>query len=319
MPTVTFNEKAYDCSSDESLLDGLNRQGANLSFGCRGGLCHACMVKAVKGTPPLAAQADLKPALKAKGYFLPCLCKPEEDYEIALPDRRDEFTSATITSIDHLTPSVVRLKTSQPAGFGYRPGQFVNIIRATDGLSRSYSLASIPDDRSLEFHIRLLPDGRMSGWINDALACGDEILLSDPMGDCCYRRAYGDRPLLLAGTGTGLAPLYGILRDAIATGHRGEIHLLHGAIDSGGLYLDSELREIAASHDNITYTPTVLSGPTPAGGSNETIDALVSAQMGQGREWVAFLCGDSKIVADMRRACTGHGMNESDIHSDAFG
>jgi len=42
------------------------------------------MVRAVKGTQPSSAQKVIKDTLKAQGYFLVCICKPEEDHEIAL-------------------------------------------------------------------------------------------------------------------------------------------------------------------------------------------------------------------------------------------
>lgn len=319
MPTITYQGKTYQCSSEQSLLDGVNSQGGNLPYGCRGGLCQGCMVKAVKGTPPAAAQMGIKPILKEKGYFLSCLCKPESDFEIARPDRRDEFIAATITKLEYLNPTVIRLVTSHPDGFNYRPGQFINLIRLCDGLARSYSLASIPADGQLEFHIRILSDGKMSSWIANDLKCGDVIALSSAMGDCCYRDTYAGRPLLLAGTGTGLAPLYGILRDAMAAGHQQQIRLLHGGLKQSDLYLDEGLRQLAAEHDNISYTPSVLNGEAPAGGLSGSVDSFIPQLLHGESDWVAFLCGDSAIVGAMRRSCFAHGVDETSIHSDAFG
>ena len=319
MPTITFQGKTYSCSSSELLLDGINSQGGNLSYGCRGGLCQACMVKAIKGAPPVAAQAGIKPALQEKGYFLSCLCKPESDMEITLPDRSDEFISATVLEVEHLNETIIRLTTTRPDNFNYTPGQFVNLIRAEDGLARSYSLASIADDQQLEFHIRLLKDGKMSGWIADSLKSGSEVLFSEAMGDCCYKHAYADTPLFLAGTGTGLAPLYGILRDALAAGHLQPICLLHGALSSEDLYFDQQLRQLAAEHDNLTYLPCVLHGEAPAGGLSGPIDHLLPEQLAAQESWIAFLCGDSAIVNAMRRSCFNHGIDESAIHSDGFG
>ena len=318
MPIITFQGKAYEYSGEESLLDCINRQEGSLPFGCRAGICQACILKATKGAPPSTAQQGIKSALKEKGYFLACLCKPESDLEITLPDRRDELTPATIVNMEHLTPTILRLTTSYPDGFRYRAGQFVNFIRPEDGVARSYSLASTPDDGQLEFHIRLLRHGEMSCWITDTLKQGSEILLSEPMGDCYYRQEYNTQSLLLAGTGTGLAPLYGILRDALANKHCPKIHLVHGALKSSDLYLDQELQSMATMHDNIIYTPCLLTGSMPQGAVNGPVDRYL-ATLSSDSDRAAFLCGDSDSVEAMRRACITLGMSEPAIHSDSFG
>ena len=49
---------------------------------------------------------------------------------------------------------------------------------------------------------------------------------------------------MLAGAGTGLAPLYGIARDALAQGHTGPVWLFHGGVDLRGLYLAEELKAL---------------------------------------------------------------------------
>jgi ferredoxin-NADP reductase len=63
---------------------------------------------------------------------------------------------------------------------------------------------------------------------------------------------------VLAGTGTGLAPLLGIARDALARGHRGPIVLHHGARSRAGLYADAEVRELARRHPTLEVAPCVL-------------------------------------------------------------
>jgi NAD(P)H-flavin reductase len=48
----------------------------------------------------------------------------------------------------------------------YYAGQFVNLQRA-DGLTRRYSITNTPQEtNTLEFHIRSLPGGRFSEWLN---------------------------------------------------------------------------------------------------------------------------------------------------------
>ena len=319
MPTITFQGQKYPCDSSESLLESLNRQGLNLPFGCQAGVCQACMLKAVSGTPPESAQMGIEQKLKDKNYFLSCMCRTESDMDVALPDPMDKYHSSIVFEKQFLNTSVIRLRCSRPDGFVYQPGQFVNLLKPDLGLARSYSLASTGDDDFLEFHIRLIPDGRMSGWLADEVENGMFLLVSDAMGNCCYNTAYSDHPLLLAGTGTGLAPLYGVLRDALDSGHQQEIYLLHGGLSNEGLYYQETLQQLAQQHERFTYRPCVLNGETPEGGVRGPIDEQLQQVLKDGKNWRIFLCGDSEIVNVMRNVCLAHGIDDSDIHTDAFG
>ena len=79
------------------------------------------------------------------------------------------------------------------------------------------------------------------------------VSIQGPSGNCFYLPGQPDEPLLLAGTGTGLAPLYGIARDALTQGHCGPIWLFHGSLNPAGLYLQQELTDLAARHANFQY------------------------------------------------------------------
>lgn len=90
----------------------------------------------------------------------------------------------------------------------------------------------------------------MSDWLCRHLAVGDTLLIEGPSGQCFYMPAL-DQPLLLAGMGTGLAPLYGIVRSALDQGHRAPIYLYAGAKHAEQCYLQTELFALAATHPQL--------------------------------------------------------------------
>jgi len=155
----------------------------------------------------------------------------------------------------------------------FRGGQYITLLRGD--VARSYSIASLPEYSEIELHIRRIPGGRMSGWFHDEAKAGDRISVVGPSGECFYVGGREDQPLLLAGTGTGLAPLYGIVRDALKSGHRGPIHLFHGALHGKGLYLVDALRQLAAAHTQVHYTPAVLNGSEGDGCDIGPIDRVI--------------------------------------------
>ncbi len=319
MVTITFQGKSFSCNQGEMLLDSLNRQGANVPFGCQAGSCQACLLKAVKGQPSEVSQQGIDSDLQAANYFLPCICQVEGDMVLTLPEPEDNHHSAVVFEKQYLSDSVVRLRTSCPDGFTYRAGQFVNLLQPNSTLVRSYSLASIASDDFLEFHIRLVAGGRMSSWIAESVENGSFILVSDAMGRCCYHSEYRDQPLLLAGTGSGLAPLYGIARQALADGHTAPIYLLHGGLDRSGLYYEDALLALAETHDNFHYQSVVLHGDAAPSGIQGELDVHFQALLPEKNSAQLFLCGDTPMVDRLRDVALAQGIDIRHVHTDAFG
>jgi CDP-4-dehydro-6-deoxyglucose reductase, E3 len=312
---LTYQGAAFEAAPGETVLEALLRGGVDVANSCRAGACQSCLLRSSSGAVPAAAQQGLKSTLVEQGYFLSCLCRPEED--LVLEPAGGLEVTATITSLELLTPTVLRarLRTQEP--FAYRSGQYV-VLRRPDGLARSYSLASLPEDGELELHVRRAPFGRMSGWLFDQATANDKVALRGPAGDCFYTAGKSEQPLLLAGTGTGLAPLAGILKDALRQGHTGPIHLFHGALRPEGLYLRDELREMAGKHTNVTYTPVVMEGGDAEGIATGAIDRVITATQPKLGGWRGFLCGDPAVVQTLRKKLFLAGMGSREIFADAF-
>lgn len=322
MPHITCNNRRVAVADNETALDALLRGGVSVPNACRVGACQSCLVRAIEGTPPVAAQAGLKDVLKAQGYFLACLCLPTSDLTVSLSDDALPAIPAQIRAVERLTADVARLTLRCDQPFDYRPGQFANLVRA-DGLARPYSIASVPDhDEFIEMHVRKVPGGRMSAWIYDEAEEGHSLQLRGPVGECFYTAGKPEQPLLLVGTGTGLAPLYAIARDALRQGHTGPIKLYHGALDEGGLYYVREMQSLATRHDNLHYTACVksLRDPIAAGEDYRVgdIEQIVLSDTGPARGWRAYLCGNPTIVTSLRKKLFLAGAAMKEIHSDAF-
>ena len=317
MPTINFEGQDFFCAEDETVLECMTRHGVLIPSSCQSGACQSCMLRAFEGTPPAASQAGLKETLIEQNFFLACMCRPVEDMTIGLSSVSPRFT-VKVMEKEQLNDSIVRLRLECPRGFSYRAGQFINLQRPSDELTRSYSLASIPADDFLELHVKRVPEGKMSNWVFDTLAVDDEAVFFGPAGDCFYVPGRPEQPLLLAGTGTGLAPLYGILRDVLSCGHSGPIHLLHGSLAASGLYLEQELRDLAAEHANVSYIPCVLHGEAPEGGQQGNIADMPGLVLGSLSGYRVFLCGDPVVVNMLRQKSFLSGASMQDIFSDPF-
>lgn len=324
MPRVDYAGTACELQDGETVLDGLLRHGIPVPHACKAGSCGSCMMRAVEPRDASeseqadwaaaqisldTAQAGLKDAWKAQGYFLACLCRPATSL-VAAPVGADVRATGTIVSLDRLSNSVLRVRLAASSPIDYRAGQFISVLR-DDGLARSYSIASLPSDDSLELHVRVVPSGRMSQWLASVATIGTGVQIQGPSGDCFYTAGREDQPLLLAGTGTGLAPLYGIARDALQQGHRGPVQLFHGALNATGFYLHEQLAALASTHDNFHYAQTTLEHDGP-------IDKAVLGRLPTLKGWRAFVCGDPAVVQTFKRKIFIAGAALNDIHADAF-
>lgn len=317
MAEVKFSGKRYEWNEGESLLECLERNGEDIPNSCRSGACHSCLVRVTEGPISPVAQLGLKEAWKEQKLCLSCVSTEPADVTVAQSDLSVQV-QARVAKKQSLGRDVVRLHLEPLAPFPFRAGQFVNLTRQGDGLTRSYSIASVEADGLVELHVRVVPNGRMSTWVRDEVEVGHELSMRGPTGDCIYVDGRPDAPLLLLGTGTGLAPLVGIARDAIARKHRGSITLIHGGRAPEDLYLDLELRALAKKHPHFRYLPTLSQGEPVPGTSQGRIDRTVTDQFKSLGGFRVFLCGSPPMVKDLRALAYKLGASLDDIHADAF-
>lgn len=313
---VSFAGRDYDLQPGESVLEGLARHGVRLPSACQAGVCHACLVRAVRGDPGPESVRGLKPTWRARGYFLACVARPRRDLTVAAAGA-DTLTPAAVRSTRWLGPGVLGVRVVPRRPLSFRPGQHVT-LRRPDDVVRAYSIANLPAEArrdGLEFHVRVHDRGTMSCWLART-APGAPVWLGEPAGECFYLPGDPDGPLLLAGTGTGIAPLLAVARDALAHGHRGPVVVAHGAARPSGLYLGGDgpprcLRDASAT---LRWRSCALSR------GDDIADAVTEelAALGDPAGCRAYLCGGRRSVARMRKALFLAGMSLRDVALDEF-
>lgn len=316
---LTIAEQTYSCQDHETVLDALLREKVDISYICKLGSCQTCMVRSLNCEPPAISQTGLKDTQKKQQYFLACRCHPTQDMRLKLLDHSAFYTEGTVVSHKMLNRNTLLLGINFKDAFEFRAGQFVNLQRA-DGLTRSYSIATISDEPNvLEFHIRHLPKGRFSEWVHQELKVGNSLMVSEAKGHCFYLPERSEQGLLLLGTGAGLAPLEGILTDALKHGHSGSIYLFHGCREVEDLYRIEEMRKLAEKHDNFFYTPCISGNHVPEGFARGRVgEVMISVLPENLKGWRVFLCGHPDMVNQMRRQVFMKGVSSRDIYADAF-
>lgn len=309
-----YLDRDLSVEGDESVLDCLLRHGVSIGSSCRAGLCQSCLVQGAT-EPPLAAQRGLKEALVARHFFMACQCPARVSPAIIAEDALPTFPSQVLEA-KQLAPDVFRVLVERPSAFDFEGGQFVHLIRPMDGLTRPYSIASSNRDPHLELHVARLSRGQMSAYLTEGAHV--PLLLRGPAGDCTYRHKSAE-PLLLVGTGTGLAPLMGILRAALDAGHQAPVHLVHGARHLDGLYLHDELQLLQTQHAALCYEESIWMADSGTPDVRHVdIVQLIRRDFPQLTGHRVYLCGHPDLVHALKRQCFLAGAAMSMIHSDPF-
>lgn len=308
MPEVRVGDRRIHVATGSNLLDSLLQAGVAVPHSCRAGSCQACVVHCLAGEPLDDRPDALDPQRRQAGWRLACQCRVVEDLQLQTFDPLRDGTPAQIQACDWLSQHVLRLRLAAQPPVRYRAGQHL-LLWTAEGIARPYSLASLPvEDACLEFHV----DCRQPGAFSDAarqFTVGTPLRLGALSGGALhYDPDWQARPLWLIGSGTGLAPLYAVLREALRQAHQGPIRVMHIARSPGDHYLAEELAELAGRY------PQMEVELVETAGLPEWLKALRLAS----RQTIAMLCGRPETVELVARRLYLAGLPRSQLFTELF-
>lgn len=257
----------------ETILDAGLRQGLALPYECRNGACGLCVCSIEQGQfehRPYQRSA-LPDADKERGKALMCCAVPQADMAIDVAGftgaaaQAMEVFHATVAQLERLSPDVMRVMLQLPAGqrLQFAAGQYINIL-LDDGQRRAFSFANRPGaSDQIELHVRLMPGGRWTTHVFEAMKLGDNVRFEGPLGQFTLRES--DHPILFIAGATGFAPIKSIVEDAFARGVQRPMRLYWGVRRPQDLYMLAQAEEWQSEHSNFTVVP-VVSEPTPEDG-----------------------------------------------------
>lgn len=314
MSKLKFEDKTIDTLDAESVLDALIRHGHDIPHGCLAGACQSCAMVAESGDIPPEAQQGLSPAKVNLNYFLSCQCVADEPLSVRRIDPAELRIDAKVIDKTMLNDQVIRLRLKSK--LAYQAGQYVT-LRRDDDLGRSYSLASVPEQEDfLEFHIKLIENGLFSQWLYNDVQTGDVLAIQGPAGDSIFS-AQAQQPILLTAIGTGLSPVYGIVKQALLNEHKGKINLVVAARSLDGFYLREELQALSDDNDNLTVD-YVCQTEGDDEITKDDIYQFCKTKYADLTGWRVYLCGADSFVKKMYKQTILSGASMRDISADPF-
>ena len=229
----------------------------------------------------------------------------------------NRYHRLTVQAVTDETPDARSITLAVPEGladsFRYGPGQFLTLRLAVGGrhLPRCYSMSSTPGlDDALRVTVKRVAGGRGSNWLCSHLRPGDSLEVMAPAGLFTPAGLEGD--FVLAAGGSGITPVFSILRAALVRGS-GRIRLLYANRDERSVIFRDALQALAAEHPSrlqvIHWLDSVQGTPSVA----------QLAAFGHGFEAAqAFICGPGPFMDAMATALAGAGLDPEQIHVERF-
>ena len=205
-----------------------------------------------------------------------------------------------LTRTEPINDSVRRFWVDPKEVIDFEPGQFVtmDLPIAEKRLKRwrSYSIASVPQEKELEFCIVNLEGGLGTSFLFKEINLGDTIRFKGPSGTFVAPKE-PDFDIVMICTGTGVAPFRPMIYDLLEKQNTSQkIHLIFGTRTEDGILYRSEFEKLAKTYSNFSYD-VCLSRDQEWQGTKGYVHQVYLDQYKDARSDVKFfLCGWSNMI-----------------------
>ena len=224
------------------------------------------------------------------------------------------FTT-TLLEKKELTKNVYALTFTKPEDFEFFAGQFIQFLIPQDekAIPRAYSLCSSAQEKDLLFCVKYLENGVASEYF-DQMNVGDNLKMRGPRGNFYIK---GDvQTVELIATGTGIAPMMGILREELLyKKNPAHFHLLFGVRHEEDLFWQKEFQQLAEQQDNFTVDFTLSQ---PKSKKWPGLMGRVTGHVKPKPDTHYFLCGSAPMVKDVRTLLLEAGVEKTMVHFEIF-
>lgn len=244
-------------------------------------------------------------------------------HRLRVLNTRAETRDATSVSFD-IPPPLTET-------FAWRPGQHLTLRLHLEGLEtrRPYTISESPfGGAPLRVTVKRVPGGLVSNHINRNVAPGDAIEVMPPFGgfylDPDARRR---RTLYLFGAGSGITPLYSMLRSVLVAEPHSAVYLLYGNTDADTVIFAEDLSRLEEDSPGRLTVRHVLSSPSRNSSLRpwrrgridaERVAEFIETHPPYAQDTGYYVCGPGDMNAVVGAALLGMDVPGERIHTENF-
>jgi 3-ketosteroid 9alpha-monooxygenase subunit B len=197
--------------------------------------------------------------------------------------------------------------------YAYEAGQFLTFRVPVDGQQhlRSYSMSSSPAvDADLQVTVKRVPGGLVSNEMIDTLGPGDVVEATRPAGVFCL--GPGDGDVVAFAAGSGITPVFSLLKAALATTSR-RVRLLYANRDRDSVIFRDALDALVERH------PDRLAVVHRLDVEHGFVDDAAIAAFAEGAVGAdVYVCGPTPFMDIVEGTLLARGVEEARIRVERF-
>jgi ring-1,2-phenylacetyl-CoA epoxidase subunit PaaE len=204
----------------------------------------------------------------------------------------------------------------------YKAGQFITIcIPGLDGkkIKRSYSMSSSPvSDTAVAVSVKKVPNGFVSNYLNTQVKAGDFLEVIEPMGNFHLEPKSEKRQIALVAAGSGITPLFSILKTVLAAEKESTINLLYGNKTQSEVIFKNQLENLKAQYAGRLDMKYVFSQE----GQMQRIDGTLFSAWWNSQSLKSsaevYMCGPEAMMDAVKAELAKANHPEAQVHYERF-
>ena len=237
---------------------------------------------------------------------------------------KPRFYDAKLSKIISLSSTVKHFVLDYPkeADTSFIAGQFLQVHLEKEGKphKKSYSIASSPslakEKNQIELCIKLVEGGFVSTWFF-GLKEGDTIHTGFPYGVFTIREPWQEN-LIFVGTGTGIAPLRGMIKNLYEKDCTKNIWLVFGNRYEADILYNEEWQALLKKYPNFHFIPTVSRGKNWTGETAYVQEIVKREFRGKTEGYDFYGCGLVPMCQQLKAALIEMNIPKERIHFEQF-
>lgn len=223
------------------------------------------------------------------------------------------FNNFTLLSKKNLTPDVFELVYEVENDFDIIPGQFCTFMLPKTGFARAYSVL-YKEWKKIYFIIKRLENGR---WGSKEICDYDEWVVLRWVGPTGHfvdsKKAVSK---LYIGTGTGMVPLYFLVKSHLENGFAQNLKIILGNRELKDLYYIDEFQKLKNTYSNFDFSVYLSREETAEFQKWYVWDFLTHENIQKFEEY--YLCGNPNMVDEVEQKLLWSGVASENIFREKY-